>query len=256
MSSTRFIVLSTQRSGSTWVIDMLNSHSEILAFSELLLENATGRSRWGGSKRMEFWNDYFSTRRANDPDLESDHALPDYLDRVFDHRDGVDAVGFKVMYGQLGAFPRLWRYLVDHEVAVIHLIRSNYLDVFVSRELAHARDLYHLREDRSPGSRQIVIDPCGLPTRLAEHEAEIGRINQMCESEGVPLLQITYERLRDDLVEFDTILRFLSVPGKTRSLQSGLRRINTRGQSEVIKNYADVVDALKGSRFEIFLEQV
>ena len=52
----KFVMLTTQRSGSTWVIDMLNSHPRVVAYSELFLETSKERPVWGGAKDVLLYN--------------------------------------------------------------------------------------------------------------------------------------------------------------------------------------------------------
>lgn len=253
ITEVKFVLLSTQRSGSTWVIDMLNSHPAILAFSELLLENASGRPKWGGSKKMEFWNDYFD--RANNSDSELGLIFQDYLNEVFKFSNEIKVIGFKLMYGQLGAFPDGWNYVLENRVAIIHLIRRNFLNVFISRELAHARDLYHLREDKNLDSLRIKFDTSHLKSLLDQHGQQVRRMKRLCTSENVPYLEIYHENLLQNHSNFNEILEFLSLPAPHPALHSELRKINTFSQRKVIENYTDVAKVLKNSRYETFLEQ-
>gem|GEM_PF-3850238 len=50
----KFVVLTTQRSGFTWVIEMLNSHPCVVTYSELFLETSKERPVWGGLKTFCF----------------------------------------------------------------------------------------------------------------------------------------------------------------------------------------------------------
>ena len=55
---TNFVVLSTQRSGSTWVVDMLTSHPRVVAYSELFMHGGEGKPRWSGAQDLPYWQTY------------------------------------------------------------------------------------------------------------------------------------------------------------------------------------------------------
>jgi LPS sulfotransferase NodH len=74
--STRFIVLSTQRSGSTWVIDTLNSHPMVTCYSEVFLQDGSGKPRFG-ARDLEFFDDYRLSTAALDSQSSLERQLLD-----------------------------------------------------------------------------------------------------------------------------------------------------------------------------------
>src|SRR5688572_27130006 len=54
----RFIVLSNPRSGSTWLIDLLNSHPDVVCFSELFAHDHFGNMPHGGAQHAPTWDSY------------------------------------------------------------------------------------------------------------------------------------------------------------------------------------------------------
>ena len=133
---TRFVLLASQRTGSTWVIDTLNGHPEVTAYSELFLHGGVGYPKYGGAKDLPFYESFVGADAAED--LGSDR-LERYLERVFRDRSNATAIGFKLMYGQATAYPGVRSYLRRHEVRVVHLVRHNLLDVVVSMNAALSR---------------------------------------------------------------------------------------------------------------------
>jgi hypothetical protein len=117
-----FIVLSTQRSGSTWVVDMLNSHPRVLAYSELFMHGGEGKPKWGREQDLPYWQTYARGKHR----ITKPYWLWRYLGQAYRERPGIDAVGFKLMYSQLTRIsrplmPALWL----KRVRIIHLIRRN-----------------------------------------------------------------------------------------------------------------------------------
>ena len=135
---TKFVVLSTQRSGSTWVVDMLNSHPRVLAQSELFMHGGEGHPQWGGDRDLLYWQTFIADKGGGR--LVRPYWLWHYLGRAFAARPGIDAVGFKLMYSQLTRIskplmPALWL----KRARIIHLMRRNALDVVLSKEAGARR---------------------------------------------------------------------------------------------------------------------
>ena len=172
---TRFVVLSTQRSGSTWVVDMLTSHPRVVAYSELFMHGGQGTPKVGGSEKdLPYWQTFIADKAA----AAVSHARTSSgatSARRWTERPGVDAVGFKLMYSQLTRIarpltPALWL----KRVRIIHLMRRNALDVVLSREAGEARrGVLHAREGQPVESVRVRLGTDDLLQRLTAHERQI-----------------------------------------------------------------------------------
>ena len=153
---TRFVVLSTQRSGSTWVVDMLTSHPRVVAYSELFMHGGQGTPQWGQEKDLPYWQTFIATSGGGR--FARPYWLWRYLGQAFEERPGVDAIGFKLMYSQLTRIakpltPALWL----KRVRIIHLMRRNALDVVLSKEAGEARrGVLHAREGQPVESVRVT----------------------------------------------------------------------------------------------------
>ena len=131
----RFIVLTAGRTGSTWLRQALNSHSEIVCFGDVF-KVTVGRVGFG----VDGYDD-FSTR---------DQALRGRDFRAFlrgrihcRHPEEIGAVGFKLLYRHPWGYPGLLEHLVeDRQMRVLHLRRRNIIQRLVSQKLAHATDVW------------------------------------------------------------------------------------------------------------------
>ena len=79
-ASTSFVVLSTQRSGSTWVVDMLDSHPRVSCYGELLLPEGTGKHPVGAQDTVPL-SDVLRERRSGS--LARHLEGWRYLDRLY-----------------------------------------------------------------------------------------------------------------------------------------------------------------------------
>ena len=106
----------------------------------------------------------WSTFRDASPrfaDTDPRGLLTAYLDEAFRPRDGIDAVGFKLMDNQAAAIPSLPDVLRAQGVVVVHVVRRNSLDVVLSMELARLSGRWHARSDGPVEPR--VISRFSLP---------------------------------------------------------------------------------------------
>lgn len=255
---TRFIVLTTQRSGSTWLIELLNSHPFVTAYSELFLASDQSHPTWGAGN-LPLWNTWKK---------EASGSVADYLDRVFARGDGhasehgrpaavgggrqhvrAQAIGFKLMYGQAGAHPDVMAYAAEHSVRLVHLIRRNGLDVLVSRLCAVQRGVFHSTGEQDLPPVRVRIDPESVAATLARYDREIERARRRFSRLGLPYAEFFYEDLCRDAAR--SVLDFLSVD--PQPLRSRLRKINGGPRRNLVANYDEVAAALGSTRFAHFL---
>jgi len=244
---TRFVVLSTQRSGSTWVVDMLTSHPRVVAYSELFMHGGEGTPRWGQEKDLPYWQTFARDKsggRATRP-----YWLWRYLGEAFRERPDVDAIGFKLMYSQLTRIskplmPSLWL----KRVRIIHLIRRNGLDVVLSKEAGAARGgKLHARAGDDVERVRIRLQTNDLLRRMTLHERAIEGARVRFKRVGLPYREVVYEDLAEEEGGFASLFEFLDV--EPAPVSSSLQKVNPTVHEELIENYGEVRDALEGTKF-------
>jgi LPS sulfotransferase NodH len=244
---TRFVVLSTQRSGSTWVVDMLNSHPGVLTYSELFMHGGEGTPNWGAEQEIPYWQTYARDRRGGR--VARPYWLWHYLGEAFKERPGVDAIGFKLMYSQLTRIsrplmPALWM----KRVRIIHLIRRNALDVVLSREAGAARQgRLHARDGEEVEQVRLSLETDTLIRRMTLHERAIAGARVRFKRVGLPYTEVVYEDLAADETLFASLFEFLGV--EPAPVSSSLQKLNPTAHEELIENYGEVRDALADTEF-------
>jgi LPS sulfotransferase NodH len=244
---TRFVVLSTQRSGSTWVVDMLNSHPGVLTYSELFMHGGEGTPNWGAEQEIPYWQTYARDRRGGR--VARPYWLWHYLGEAFKERPGVDAIGFKLMYSQLTRIsrplmPALWM----KRVRIIHLIRRNALDVVLSKEAGAARQgRLHSQDGEEVEQVRLNLETDTLIRRMTLHERAIAGARVRFKRVGLPYTEVVYEDLAADESLFASLFEFLGV--EPAPVSSSLQKLNPTAHEELIENYGEVRDALADTEF-------
>jgi LPS sulfotransferase NodH len=248
------VVLSTQRSGSTFLVDYLSSTPGVLVHSELF--QRLRPELVGSPNRPRHYDIAYQTYRRSTVFRKLAHKfrrralINEYLDDVLSTKPGVDVIGMKLMYDQTRKYPEVLSWLETHEVSYIHLIRENLLEMIASRELAVKRGNYSMLKPLD--AMQIHLDVDRLTTDLTLITDEIEHFRRYCST--LPSREVTYEGLVANKAGVSReILEFLGAKSH-ESAGSKLKKTNPAPLSDVIANYDQVASALaKDPRFRRFV---
>lgn len=241
------MILATQRTGSTWLTDMLDSHPTISSYEELFLPGHEDRRAWGHSDQEFFYAYYARNARRQWPLAGTFWGLR-YLEALYATKPSTEAIGMKVMYSQLKEHPWLLPYTVLRRVRVVHLVRKNLLDVILSRETARARKQFHALTSDAVAPSAVSLPAERLVWELENLQRSIQRIRLLLRLLPVPSIEIAYEELTREERAFRPVFRFLGVEPKP--LTSRFAKLNREPRAALIANYTEVERALNGTRFE------
>ncbi len=254
---TEFILLSTQRSGSSWVIDVLNNHPSVKTYSELFINRKPfikGKDPliWVGERDILPWYPYWMERRTQINSLLKPYFYFSYLKEIYSPgKRGNDIIGFKLMYNQLRHHPFILFYMRFYKVRVVHLIRENFLDAILSKEAVKIRKIHHSKSDS--GTVRIHLDPSDLLKQLKWRETKVRWVRRIFSHIGLPYLEITYEELLFDEKRFNIIFKFLGAESGRQYLGSSLKKLNKGSHKEMIRNYDEIREVLKGTKYSRLL---
>ena len=250
----KFILLAARRSGTTLLIDCLNSHPEVncvkRAFGiEKKIKNPTPDNHAGGfflyrmknlSNRMR----YYTSRYA---------LVNDFLqDDVFSSRAAFPATGFRLIYEMSEKYPQIAQWAKQNDARVLHLIRGNLLKTYISTVTAAIHKMRHPREGAEIRTVKIHIDPQELLTELNKRVALVEGQRQLFSS--CRCHEVFYEDfVADRAKESVKILRFLDVDAG-RELTTDLLKINPESLSDLVENYEEICAVLKGTPHEKYLD--
>jgi uncharacterized protein YifN (PemK superfamily) len=251
----RFVILSTQRSGSTFLVFSLASHSKIECYSELFQKlDPKLIDRQDAPKHYRFAYETYRTSSLTRK-LAHKHLrkwlIYRYLDRLpVANNKTVEAIGFKLMYNQATLFPEVVQWIKANNIKCINLFRRNHLKTIVSLEIAKKRSNFSSRQKLE--SVKVSLDCTSLIKRILELEQQIDRYRQIDKTN--PYLELTYEAFVGAKEETNKqILEFLEIPIYEPLNDEGFSKINSDSLEELIENYQEVCQILKGTKFEDLL---
>jgi LPS sulfotransferase NodH len=241
MDVTRFCILTSQRSGSTWLRSLLDSPPEIRCFGELFLYRPW--STWPDSRFLPFY-EFRQKQRGLRPGITLG-----YLDGLSHYPGEHQAIGFKLMYNQLATFfPEILYELIRRRYKIIHMVRENQLDVLISQQRRKLTGVAHTTSAEPPVC--VHLDVSRLWWQLRLHEAMVLSARAFLRLIPLDVQEITYEQLQSSRdTTLTSISRLLGVQSDKVHYQSDMRKINTSGYRKCIANYEEVNARLCGTRF-------
>ena len=246
---TRFMVLGTQRSGTTLVTSTFKRYPNVTAFDEVFL----------ASRKADFtYRNYVSQTRLRwiRHCLARTGMVREYLDQLLrPEQEQIEAIGFKIMYDQLGCvpyrYPSVLEYACDNALKVIHVIRSNVLRIVLSKLLARQRQLFHTTDEAIPKFESIHIDP----TWLIREMDMIRRKQDLWRTRIASFihLEINYEDFIASKEERTwDLLDFIGIES-SEFLFSNLKKISPNDIQDIIDNYDEIAQVLSGTSYHEFL---
>lgn len=257
----KFVLLGHKRCGSTLLAASLNYHENVYMFGEVFNESDEERQK-------AYRSGLIGCQAARHHDLtEHDYYRSGdaarFLDRAvyYEHYWEPVSVGFKMFYEHCRAdagATKAWDYLIAHkEVRVIHLLRLNLLDTFLSLTIARKTNEWARFKGAGEASPAEAPEPFDLSPALCEdYFLEITRDRQAAQASfrDHPVLELTYE---DDICRryqesFDSICDFIQVPRMRAHMMFEKQAV--RKPSQQIRNYADLKQYFSSTQFAYAFE--
>ena len=244
--SVKFVLISTQRSGSTFIRTSLDSHPKIQCIGETFLPRygvPLSFRHFVAGKHLRSLRNWLDRRRLVFEYLDQLYALP-----------GVEATGFKFMYSQARRIP--WRYpmvldyVADKGIRVIHVIRRNTLKLYLSRESLKLRRMAH--STKPIDVQRIAVDTHRLEAELEAIEEEMARWRERLK----PLrpMDLCYEDfVANREMETRRLLKYLDV-SEHHDLTSQLVQLSPTLIKDLVVNYDELERVLRETRFAGFLD--
>lgn len=228
----RYVLFLIGRVGSTYLMQLMNSHPSILALSEELND----LQEKGAAAQLE-WTQHFFT-----PPLITRHQV----------------IGFNVKLYHVvdpAAFSQL---MVENNCKVIHLQRRNRIkgtvSYFMGKKLSESTGMWGLFDEQNRPT-SIQIDPDEFDAMLQRREQIQGELDKYIESINLPKLMIYYEDLQfnRDLV-LQQLFSFFNV--KTYPVQANTLKIASDDLRKVIINFDQLRSKYEGTLYAPMFDEV
>lgn len=246
-----FVLLTTARSGSNWLLTLLNQHPNVAAFFEVLHNNPEERSPVMDTATGK------RTRRCSAEEDGATFLAEAVYDYPYSRR--VRCAGIKLFYSHAleGPTASAWDYLRNlPDLRVVHLEREGLLESFVSRQRALRTRTWVVDK----GTDDVPPDPGPETVDAAEFVKYVDRIARERATaverlDSAPMLSVRYEEMREHRNrEIKRILRFLGVRAwpyvhllKDRTVVQARRPLHER-----VANYEALRSALEDTPYATY----
>lgn len=268
-----FIILSTQRSGSTYFRMWLNSHEDIRCHEEVFLPHYTEAESFRNFLESKFFGKGIISKLKNKEQLSgilSNYYLHSFLNSLLSEKpygmpltsiDGSSEkrksgqlcnafwVGLKLMANQLELIPSLTTELTTRDVHVINLRRLSTLEIYVSRIVAEKRGIYHshhvlpkITVELDPEATVLSVNRIVRQFEKAQHHFS-----------DCPQLNVTYEEFfnPDKMTsEMERVLKFLGLSIHRLTSTPNLKKVINQPINEVVINYDEIILSLENAGFD------
>ncbi len=242
---TKYIILTTARSGSNWLAKLLSSHSNILSLAEVFHQEfiyhpMLSKDQKGSLIRL--------SARNKTPVKFLKHFV--YKNYSSIHK----AVGFKVFFEHLDRKENisLREYLIDNnEIKVIFLTRENQLSSCLS--LLRARQTGQWIGPKGQVNKESPLDLSPVEAMNYFDGQESKRRRYKDYFKGHEILFVTYEQMYADInVVTSRILKFFELPGET--LTSEFKKQSKLSLRNSVSNYEELAEYFKDGIYENFFD--
>ena len=249
-----FVVLTTQRSGSAWLVDLLNDHPAVVAYAELFRVGDTTVPDYGATQVPRF--EVMVPPGTHSTSSTLAWRRHEYVAGLARAHAGASAVGFKLMHDQARDHLGLMSALVFARARFVHLVRRDHLSALVSFDLAAERNRWRYHEGDEVSADHVHVDPAELLRRLDERDSEVAHFRRRLSRLPVRVCEVAYEDLRErrDHV-LRSVLDFLGVPPPSHRLRSQLIPTGPVSGLDAVENRAEVVAALSGTRYAVMASE-
>lgn len=234
---TNFILLTTPRSGSTWLGSLLNDHPDILMYGELFLPHDVPEKY---QELRQHDPDKFFRFRESSP-LRRPKVTTHYLDHVFNSAE--KSVGFKLMAYPLITHPEIIFYCRKHNIRLIHLTR-NTQDRVISYAIAEARNNFHNLKEPTDNKEKITLNVKKVK-KLYKKQKNLAKIlSVLVNNTSRTHLSIDYEELiKNQSDTLQKIYGFLDL--NPHEATSSLQKTVALPHQEIVENFEEIEPIFK-----------
>lgn len=227
-----FVIVGMMRSGSNYLERSLNSLPGVRCHGELFNPKFIGLAADLGGEYLGFKRQHPAGRHADPVGMLQ--ALIDACDRP--------ALGFRLFLDHDGQATSEALY---HPAVRKVLLTRNYLESFVSLQIARETDVWLSTRKARPGEQHRVhVDPDELIQFTLRQSCYYNDVLSLLNQTGQDAIQIDYDELKD-VAALNRVLAFIGVPDRFEAVHDPIERQNPGYLRDKIINYQPLVDALR-----------
>lgn len=254
-----FMIVFAARSGSTFLISILNQHDNIMCYPEVLQKKSPDQQKafLEGMVRGEKVEKLNGRRRIWRTCRNRAPVFPLYELKALFHTP--DWIGLKTQLGQISDRAQFRAIAEDNEFRIIQLSRRNPVATAVSALNAQRlkeKFSHHNAKQATERLGALHIDKDEFDQMLRKREAAKERMSRYVSSINAPIHRCYYEDLLEDREQFLTgIFEFLDVPMEPVDYKDIIFKNTPKSLDQAILNYDEIRDAYTATAYEKYFAE-
>jgi len=238
----RIIILTTQRTGSTWLITLLNNYKNIQEFGEPFINNNYINNIYNlNDERFEYYNYIKKNNLKN-----NFKNIKKYIQNLENYSESNITI-FKIMYSQIKKNIRLILLLFNKNTYIIHLKRENIYESIISSIYSEKTKTTHILNKENRKINRIFINKKLLKKRkflIMIYRSFFSFFIYIFLSKKT--INIEYQELvknkKNILMQ---IYKHIGMPIKIETLNDITNKILSNDYKEIIINYDEIKDLIQ-----------
>lgn len=185
MQQVKFIVLTSSRTGSTWLIDRWNKQSGVEAHGEVFLDRPCASPAIAGCANYRRIMEVHGS-----PHVTRILRVVSYLNELF---RTPHTVGFKLMYAQIRKHSEMFACMAFRRLRKVHLTSGNQIDVIISEVLTRLTGTSPARVGEMAEPPMVYSDPFTSIDRIRQSSKRPGQVRRLIGLSNCPVIEVTYE---------------------------------------------------------------
>lgn len=260
---TKFVIIASQRTGSTLLRMKLNGLRSVRCHGEVFLGKYRAKDGFRNFLSFGFYRIYFlvTTKRIGrliTPSFFLNNKINMYLNFLYKDRKCSDAfqdfkeaknylpnenfdiqesVGFKLMYDQLYDLNYIVSWVKKYNVKIIHLTRENELEQYLSKLKMKKTKLAHSSTSEEINLK-FEIDLKQFENYCFKEKKYEKKIDKLFSDQHI--YKLSYENIDG---EFENLLNFLKVEDQfTIEKEVSIKKLSKKSLKDQISNYHEVLE--------------
>ncbi len=242
MNKSGFVIISSQRSGSTLLINILNQHPEIICAGEIFKEQKTSNIL-----HPEFTFDLPSRMKSIGFKLSPGRIVSKHLKKCLGKQD--ELFGFKLMTSQMDRCPSIGKAIDRLGLKKIVLIRGNIAYQSLSLEMARTGKKWSNISDSTNEQGKTELNLKSLEKTLGYVQKSHERLLSLAKEEGILLIDF------DNLIheQKECLLSITEYLGLAPEFEYELEQkpSSTLSYAERLSNFSEVESLLQNHKLHI-----
>jgi len=242
-------IITTERSGSTWLTELLSQHTRIKAFREPYRTKIKVNKE---PRLQEITLNQYYRQYAEQTDGHQLLKIKKYLNQLIDQADENNIICFTVHYYHFKRYPELLFWLLFSNFRIVHLKRENSMENILSLAIRQVTKKSHnINGIELPN---ISVDAQKLVTSMKRHKKNKFIASLLLKCLPIHVKEISYEKILHRTNEtIKELHEFAGLDKQDVNAQTNLKKVVNKDYADFITNYEELIKEMKKQKIGYYV---